>query len=156
VRQEGGSAQDPFGKIMALWTFDVKFPCGTQFTFGSLTFAVGEDRNLKMMPLGPAPERHAQLYGQTSYFPAISSTTGGASSGLDPYAEQHIRTVKVVRVFQSECPSFSHRLGHRARPHRQRPPIKIQHYPEIGGSTCGDPAEEGRLIIMVAPARGPS
>jgi hypothetical protein len=101
VRQEGGSAQDPFGKIMALWAFDVKFPCGTQFTFRSLTFAAGEDRNHKMMPPGPAPERHAQLYGQTPYFLAISSTTGGACSGLDPYAEQHIRTVKVVRVFRS-------------------------------------------------------
>jgi hypothetical protein len=29
-------------------------------------------------------------------------------------------------------------------------------YPEIGGSTCGDPTEEGRLIIMVALAGGPS
>jgi hypothetical protein len=27
---------------MAPWTFDVKFTCGTQFTFGSLTFVVGK------------------------------------------------------------------------------------------------------------------
>jgi hypothetical protein len=29
ARQVGGSAQDLTGKIMAPWTFDVKFPCGT-------------------------------------------------------------------------------------------------------------------------------
>jgi hypothetical protein len=28
-------------------------------------------------------------------------------------------------------------------------------YPEIEGSTFGDPTEEGRLIVMVALARGP-
>jgi hypothetical protein len=28
-------------------------------------------------------------------------------------------------------------------------------YPEIGGNTYGDSTEEGRLIIMVALARGP-
>jgi hypothetical protein len=33
ARQEGESAQDPFRKIMAPWTFDVKFPLDTQFTF---------------------------------------------------------------------------------------------------------------------------
>jgi hypothetical protein len=29
-------------------------------------------------------------------------------------------------------------------------------YPEIRGSVCWNPAEEGRLIIMVAPAKAPS
>jgi hypothetical protein len=37
---------------MAPWTFDVKFPLGTRFTFGSLTFATGEDEDLKMLPQG--------------------------------------------------------------------------------------------------------
>jgi hypothetical protein len=37
---------------MAPWTFDIKFPCGTQFTFGSLTFAAGKNGNLKMLPQG--------------------------------------------------------------------------------------------------------
>jgi hypothetical protein len=32
--------------------FDVKFPYDTQFTFGSLTFAAGEDENLMMLPQG--------------------------------------------------------------------------------------------------------
>jgi hypothetical protein len=35
---------------MTPWTFDMKFPLGTQFTFGSLTFAVEEDRDFKMLP----------------------------------------------------------------------------------------------------------
>jgi hypothetical protein len=52
TRQEGGSAQDPSGEIMAPCTFDVKFPCDNQFTFGSLVFTAGEDGNLKMLPQG--------------------------------------------------------------------------------------------------------
>jgi hypothetical protein len=38
---------------MAPWTFDMKLPLSTQFTFRSLTFAVGEGRDLKMLPPGP-------------------------------------------------------------------------------------------------------
>jgi hypothetical protein len=52
ARQVGGSAQDLSGKTMSPWTFDVKFPLGTRFTFGSLTFAIGEDGDLKMLPQG--------------------------------------------------------------------------------------------------------
>jgi hypothetical protein len=81
---------------MSPWTFDVKFSCGTQFTFGSLTFTVGENRNIRMLPQGPTPGRLASIYGQDLCFSVISSITGGAFSGLDPYAGQHIRTVKLV------------------------------------------------------------
>jgi hypothetical protein len=95
--RKGGSAQDPSEKIMTPWTFDVKFPYGTQFTFGSLTFATEKDGNLRMLPPGPAPERLAPAYGQAPCFLVISSTTGGACSSLDPYAGQHIRTVKLVQ-----------------------------------------------------------
>jgi hypothetical protein len=52
THQKGRSAQDPSEKIMAPWMFDVKFPCGSQFTFGSLTFVAGKDENLKMLPHG--------------------------------------------------------------------------------------------------------
>jgi hypothetical protein len=82
---------------MAPWTFNVKFPYGTRFTFGSLTFAMGKDENLKMLTLGLAPECFTSVYGQSSYFLTISSTTGGAYSGLDPYTGLHIRTVKLVQ-----------------------------------------------------------
>jgi hypothetical protein len=37
---------------MTLWSFDMKFSRGTQFTFGSLTFVAGEDGDLKMLPQG--------------------------------------------------------------------------------------------------------
>jgi hypothetical protein len=50
TRQEGKNAQDPSEKIMALWTFDVKFPHDTEFIFKSLTFATEEDGDLKMLP----------------------------------------------------------------------------------------------------------
>jgi hypothetical protein len=63
VCQEGGSAQDLFGKIMAPCTLDIKFPYGTRFIFRSMTFAAGEDRNLKMLSSGSAPERIAPVYG---------------------------------------------------------------------------------------------
>jgi hypothetical protein len=82
---------------MTPWTFDVKFPYDIQFTFGSLMFAVGEDENLKMLPLGLAVERLTPVYGQVPCFLTISFTTGGACSGSDPYAGQHINTVKLVR-----------------------------------------------------------
>jgi hypothetical protein len=55
ARQEGRSAQDPSWKIMASWTFNIKFPLGTQFTFGSLTFFAGEDGDLSMLLPGSAP-----------------------------------------------------------------------------------------------------
>jgi hypothetical protein len=97
ARLIGASTQDPYGKIIAPCTFDVKFPYITQFTFKPLMFAMGEDKNIKMLPSGSAPERLTLVYGQALCFSAISSTTEGACSGLDPYAWLHIRTVKLVR-----------------------------------------------------------
>jgi hypothetical protein len=66
ARQEGKSAQDLSRKIMAPWTFNVKFPLGTQFTFGSLTFAAVEDGELRMLPTGPAPKHRTPVDGQAS------------------------------------------------------------------------------------------
>jgi hypothetical protein len=73
---------------MAPWSFDMKFPLGTRFTFGSLTFATGEDGDLKMLPLGPAPEHPT---------PTPSSASGGACLGSDPFAGLYIHTTKLVR-----------------------------------------------------------
>jgi hypothetical protein len=73
---------------MASRMFNVKFPCGTQLTFRSLTFAVGEDRELKMLPPGPALE-HLAL--------ASSAASGGSCSGSDPSVGSYIRTAKIVR-----------------------------------------------------------
>jgi hypothetical protein len=46
---------------MAPWTFDIKFPRGTEFTIGSLTFAAGEDGDLWMLPPGEATEHITPL-----------------------------------------------------------------------------------------------
>jgi hypothetical protein len=78
-------------------TFDVKFSYDTQFTFRSLTFPVGEDENLKMLPPGSAPERQVPVYGQAPYFLTISFTSGDACSALDPYAWPYIRTAKLIQ-----------------------------------------------------------
>jgi hypothetical protein len=90
ARQKGESAQDPSGKTMTPWTFDIKFPLGTQFIFGSLTFVVEEHRDLKMLSPGPAPEHPT---------PAPSSTSGGACSDLDSFAGLYIRTAKLIRGY---------------------------------------------------------
>jgi hypothetical protein len=82
---------------MAPWVFNVMFPYDTQFTFGSLTFVTGEDGNLKVLPPGSAPECLALVYGQASCPPTISSTSGGAYSGLDPYTGAYIHNVRLVR-----------------------------------------------------------
>jgi hypothetical protein len=66
---------------MTSLTFDIKFPLDTYFTFGLLTFDVREDKDLKMLPLGPAS----------------GMQSGGVYSGLDSFAGLFIRTAKLVR-----------------------------------------------------------
>jgi hypothetical protein len=158
ARQEGESAQDPSGEIMAPCTFDVKFLCDNQFTFGSLIFTAGKDGNLKMLPPGSAPERFAPVHGQAPYFSAISSTTGSVCSGLDPDVGLHIRTIKLVQGIPILTSILQPSAGASSSSSSASSPDQdsADDYPKIRESTCGDPAEEGRLIIMVASARGPS
>jgi hypothetical protein len=128
---------------MTPWSFDVKFPLGTQFTFGSLTFVVREDGDLKMLPLGTAPEHPA---------PAPLSTSGGICSGSDPFTGLYIRMAKLVwgipivtftpRPFIRALSSSSSASS----PDRD----SSNDYPEIGASACGNSAEDDRLILMVA------
>jgi hypothetical protein len=84
ARQVGGSARDLSGKTMA--PLDVKFPRGTQFTFGSLTFVAGEDGDMKMLPLEAALQRLVLVHGPDPCSPANSPTSDGACSGSDPCA----------------------------------------------------------------------
>jgi hypothetical protein len=92
-----GSAQDLSEKIMAPWTFNVEVPCSIQFIFGSLTFTVGEDRDLMLLPIGPAPERITLAHGQDPCSPPTSSTSDNACSCLDPFVGIYIYTAKLVR-----------------------------------------------------------
>jgi hypothetical protein len=86
--QEGGNTQDPSKKTIASRTFSVKFPCGTQLTFGSLTFAAEEDGDLKMLPSGPAQE-HLAL--------TSSSASGRSYIGSGRCAGNYIHTAKIVQ-----------------------------------------------------------
>jgi hypothetical protein len=70
---------------MATWTFDVKFPLGTKFTFGSLTFAAGEDGDLWMLPPGEATEHTAP-----------SSASSGTQVDSDFFDGLYIRTAKLI------------------------------------------------------------
>jgi hypothetical protein len=71
---------------MAPWTFNVKFPLGTKFTFESLTFAAGEDGDLQMLPPGEATEHTAPL-----------SASSGTLADSDFFDGMYIHTVKLVR-----------------------------------------------------------
>jgi hypothetical protein len=70
---------------MAPWTFDVKFPLGTKFTFGSLTFAAGEDGDLRILP--PV---------ETTEHTAPSSASSGTQADSDFFDELYIHTAKLV------------------------------------------------------------
>jgi hypothetical protein len=129
---------------MAPWSFDVKFPLGAQFTFGSLMFIAGEDGDLKMLPPGTAPEHPA---------PAPSSILTGTCSGLDPFAGLYIRIVKLVRGIPIMTSTLRPFVGVSSLSSSASSPDQdsSSDYPEIGANTCGNSAEDGCLILMVAP-----
>jgi hypothetical protein len=116
-----------------------------------LTFTAGEDENLMMLPPGSAPEHFLPVQGQAPCFSAISSTTSGACSDLDPYAGLHIHTVKLIQgipIVASILHPSARALSSSsltALPEQD----SADNYPEIG-----DPVEEGRLIVMVARLEG--
>jgi hypothetical protein len=110
-----------------------------------------------MLPPGVAPKHLVLVYGEAPCFSAISSTTVGVYSGLDPYVELHIRTVKLVQgilivtsILQPSAGASSSSSSTASLDQGS-----ADDYPEIRESTCRDPIEEGRLIVMVAPAGRP-
>jgi hypothetical protein len=146
--QEGRSAQDPSGKIIAPWTFSIKFPYNTQFTFGSLMFATWEDGNLEFAP----------VYGHAPYLPSTSSTPGGACSGLNPHASSYHRATKTTQGIPIRAPILQPSAGTSSSSTSIASPDQdsTDDYPKIEGSTCWNSADEGHLIIMVPPAGAPS
>jgi hypothetical protein len=138
---------------MARWTFDVKFTPDTQFTFGSLMFVVGDDGDLMMLPLGPAPKHLALAYGQDPWSPATSSTSAGTYSGLNPFAGCCVCTTKLVWGI----PVATSILWPMARASSSSSSVESpdqdlsDDYPEIGISTCGDCAREGHFIFFGGP-----
>jgi hypothetical protein len=129
---------------MAPCSFDVKFPRGTQFTFGSLTFVAGEDEDLKMLPPGAALEHPA---------PAPSSTSGNTCSGSNPFAGLYIRTAKLVRGIPIVTSTLRLVVGVSSSSSSASSPDRdsSSDYPKIGASACGNSTVDDRLILMVAP-----
>jgi hypothetical protein len=136
--QKGGSVQDPFGKIMAPWTFSVKFPYDTQFTISSLMFVTGEDRNLKLLTRGPAPKQFTPIYGQALYLMANSSTLGEACVGLNLYAGPFHLTAKTSQELQIETSIFQPSAGTSSSSASGASPNRdsANDYPKIGVSAC--------------------
>jgi hypothetical protein len=127
---------------MTPWTFNVKFPRDTKFTFGSLTFAAGEDGDLQMLPPGEATEHTA---------PSSASSETQADSNL--FDGSYIRTVKLVRgipvvtTILRPCAEASSSSSSALSSDQG----SSEDYPEIGVSTCGSSTDISRLICMVAP-----
>jgi hypothetical protein len=111
-----------------------------------------------MLTLGPAPERLAPIYGHAPYLSAISSTSGGAFSGVNPYAGPYHRTARFVQGIPIRAYILQPSAGASSSSSSVASPDQdsADDYPEIGGSTCWNSAEEGCLNIMVAPAGAPS
>jgi hypothetical protein len=129
---------------MTPWIFDMKFPLSTQFTFGSLTFDVGENRDLKMLPPEPAPEHPT---------PAPSSTSGNTCSGLNLFTGLHIHTAKLIRGIPIVASTLRPFTGAPSSSSSVSSPRRdsSDDYPEIGASACGNSTEDNCLILMVAP-----
>jgi hypothetical protein len=127
---------------MAPWTFDIKFPRDTEFTFGSLTFAAGEDGDLRMLPPGEAAEHIAP-----------SSASSETQTESDLFNGPYIRTVKLIRGI----PVVTTILRPCAGAASSSPSAlssdqgSSENYPGIEVNTCESSASTSRLICMVAP-----
>jgi hypothetical protein len=122
-----------------------------------LTFAAGEDEELSMLPLGPASDCLASIDGQAQWSLTTSSTSGGACAGLDPFAGIYICTAKIVWGISVVTSTLRPLAGALSLSSSAASPDQdsSNDYPEIGISACGDSAEEGWLIFMVAPNGDP-
>jgi hypothetical protein len=78
--------------------------------------------------------------------------------GLDPYVGPYIRTAKLVRAIPIVMSVLQSSAGASSSSSSATFPDQnsADDYPEIGESTCGDSAKEGRLIVMVVLDGGPS
>ncbi len=141
ARQVGESAQDPSQKIMAPWTFNIKFSYDTQFTFGSLMFAVVKDENLELLTRCLAPERLTLVYGQPPYLPASTSTSGGARSDLNPYPGSYHRAAKTTPGIPIGAPIFQSLAGTSSSSTSVASPDQdlADDYPKIGEAPIGTP-----------------
>jgi hypothetical protein len=144
AHQKGKSTQDPSTKTMASRTFDVKFCCGTQLTFGSLIFAAGENGELKLLPPGPAPGHLA---------PMSSSASGRSCVGPSHCAGSYIRTAKIIWGIPVVMSTLRPLVGASGSFILASTPNSYlaDDYPEIGARACGEPMKDDHFIYMVVP-----
>jgi hypothetical protein len=105
-----------------------------------------------MLHPGLALEHLVPVYVQAPYFSTISSTSGDACSGLNPYIGSYVRTTNLIRgipivtyILQPSARASSWSSS-AASPDQD----SADDCPENRESICEDSAEEGRLIILVA------
>jgi hypothetical protein len=77
---------------------------------------------------------------------------------MNPYAGLYHRTAKTTQGISIRAPIFQPSAGTSSSSTSAASPDQdtTDDYLEIGGSTCCNSADEGRLIIMLTPARVPS
>jgi hypothetical protein len=124
--------------------FDIKFSCGTQLTFRSLTFAAGENRELNMLSLGLSPGHLA---------PTSSSAAGRSCAGPCRCAESYIRTAKIIRGIPIVTSTLWLLVEASGSSTSTLTPDSdsADNYLEIEASAYGEPVKDGRFIYMVAP-----
>jgi hypothetical protein len=143
VCQIDGSAQDPSTKTMASRMFDVKFPCGTQLTFGSSIFAAEENGELKMLPLGPAPRHLA---------PTSSSVSCRSCTGPGHYAGSYICTAKIIQGISIVTSTLRPLVGASGSSTSVSTPDSdsADDYPGIRASARSESMKDGRFIYVMA------
>jgi hypothetical protein len=128
---------------MASRAFDIKFSYGTQLTFGSLNFATEEDRDIKMLPPGPAPE-HLAL--------TSSSASGRSCVGSGRCVGNYICTTKIIRCILVVTSILWPLTGASSSSTSVSTPDSdsSDDYPKIGTSVCMELTNDCRFIYMVA------
>jgi hypothetical protein len=121
-------------------------------------FATGDDKNFKLLTRSSPPKHHVLVYGQALYLSASSSTSGGACSGLNSYAGPYHRGTKTTQGIPTGALIFQPSAGTLSSSTSVVSPDQdsTDDCPEIEGSACWNSADEGRLIILVAPIGAPS
>jgi hypothetical protein len=146
---------------MAPWTFNVKVLYDTQFLFRTLVFAIGEDKNLKLLTRGPTP-RHPRLIYEKALYNLIdlsaSSASSGSYSGLNPYTGSYHLSTVMSYGYPIGAPIFHPSTGTSSSTSSGASPGQdsIEDYPEIGGRACWNPDIEAHCIGMVGPTRANS
>jgi hypothetical protein len=102
-----------------------------------------------------ALKQFTPVYEQAPYLLTCSSTSDDACSGLNPYVGPYYRATTTDQGNLIRMPIIQPSAGTLSSSTSTASPDQdsTNDYPEIGGSTYWNSANEGRLIIMVAPAK---